>query len=61
MSTSTNGMMIYGYDFGDPSSLLLAEAQRSDTNEYGYFKTSRWDDEHEVTIPVPAKDPRRIW
>lgn len=47
MGTSTNGVMIYGYDFGDPSSLLLAEAQQSEANPYGYFKTSWWDDENE--------------
>lgn len=47
MGTSTNGVMIYGYDFGDESSLLLAECQESDTNPYGYFKTSWWDDENE--------------
>jgi hypothetical protein len=50
MGQSTNGVMIYGYDFGDPSSLLLAEAATSETNPYGYLKTSWHDDEHDEVV-----------
>lgn len=47
MGQSTNGVMIYGYDFGAEESLLLAEAQQGDANPYGYFKASWHDDEHD--------------
>jgi hypothetical protein len=47
MGTSTNAVMVYGYHFGNAESLELAEAQTSDTNPYGYFKTSWWDDEND--------------
>jgi hypothetical protein len=47
VSMSTNGLMAYGYDFGDPDGLLLREAQKGPGNEYGYFKASWWDDENE--------------
>lgn len=46
MGISTNGILAYGYDFGGgDGELKLAEAKESDTNPYGYFKTSWWDNE----------------
>lgn len=47
MSTHTNALLVYGYDLGGPGELKLAEAQASDTNPYGYFKTDWFDEENE--------------
>lgn len=47
MGTSTDGILAYGYDFGAEESLNLAEAQVSDTNEFGFLKTAWCDAEHE--------------
>jgi hypothetical protein len=47
MGTSTDGILAYGYDLDGQDGLNVVEAQRSDTNEYGYLKTSWYDAEHE--------------
>lgn len=60
MGTSTNGMMIYGYDFGDEGSLQLAECQESEANPYGYLKTSWWDDEHEDAVEGEGEERAQL-
>lgn len=45
MGTSTDGILAYGYDLDGQDGLNVAEAQRSETNEYGYLKTSWYDAE----------------
>lgn len=53
MGTSTNAMMIYGYHFGSEDALELHECDETEANEYGYFKASWHDAEHEE---VPGDD-----
>lgn len=56
MGTSTNGILVYGYDFGGDGELKLAETKESDANPYGYFKTSWWDDEADVDVDGDQDD-----
>ncbi|MCX5066930.1 hypothetical protein OOJ91_13845 [Micromonospora lupini] len=56
MGTSTNGILAYGYHFGSEDSLLIREAQESDTNPDGYFVNSWYDYRTTMTVDYEKVD-----
>jgi hypothetical protein len=59
MGVSTDGILAYGYDFGSEEAFQLREAQESDTNPYGFFKTDWYDAETADDEDLDGDDEER--